>query len=156
MRNKNNGKGWWLGATKEEVLAAQGSPRGVNEFAYGETWDYGAEWRYKLWQWEAVYVENRVEFDINGLACAYDNTGGRLILEPPKDNPKPSFSIGSSKTEVLAIQGCPARVTKYLGETWIFYRGLQLSCPATVDFSTDGKVIGVENSLNILKFKLSH
>lgn len=156
MDNKNNGNGWWLGATKEEVLSAQGSPKAVDVSIFGETWDYGAEWRFKLWQWDAVYVENRVEFDINGLAYAYENTGGRLFLEPPKDNPKPSFSIGSSKTEVLGLQGCPARVTKYLGETWIFYRELRLSSPATVEFSAAGKVVGVENNLNILKFKLSH
>jgi PAS domain-containing protein len=91
-----------LGDPPEAVAAVQGQPVKVIE----KTWYYGSDW---------------VGFDERGLS-RYSNEGGRLKirLEPGapvsvKDGAR--FAVGSSRDELIAIQGTPDRVE---GSVWYY------------------------------------
>lgn len=89
------------GSTKDEVLAVQGPP----DRAGGETWSYG---------------DDTVTF-LGGRVVYYSNPGGRLMARVLPSNPPAlppgHFTIGSTRDEVLAVQGSP---DVYLGDRWSY------------------------------------
>ncbi len=92
-----------LGSTKDEVLAVQGSPSSV----VGADWSYG---------WNTVCFSN-------GLVSSYANVDGELKarLIPESDVSAAAsrgyFTLGSTKDEVLAVQGSPSSVA---GAVWSY------------------------------------
>jgi len=78
-----------VGSTKEEVIAAQGAPDSAssNLFSYGES---------------------RVYFD-DGKVTSWDNHTPRLKarLRPSRSTGNTTFTVGSTKDEVLSAQGTP-------------------------------------------------
>lgn len=127
-----------LGSTHEEVRAAQGTPSSIDR-TLGESWWYGSA---------------RVEFQ-NGRVYAWAGSPyARLNVSlQPKDKKKATeatsrgyFTLGSSKDEVIAVQGTPDQLDRTLGETW-WYAG------AKVAFS-DGKVYEWSNPPVFSKLKV--
>lgn len=114
------------GSTKDEVLSVQGPPDRVS----GDAWFYGAD---------------RVTF-LKGLVSAYSNDGGRLrvriLPENPSALPPKYFSRGSTKDDVLALQGTPSRLE---GERW--YYG------ADYVLFVSGKVSGIVSAKGVLRAK---
>ncbi|SMC22429.1 DnaJ domain-containing protein [Desulfacinum hydrothermale DSM 13146] len=118
-----------LGSTQEEVLRVQGPP----EKKYGNRWIYGLS--------EVRFRENRV--------TGYDNFDGRLrvSLRPSRqqttDGTRPFFTLGSTKDEVLRVQGTPTSVR---GDRWTY--GF-----SEVRFE-DGRVVSYDNYFGNLKIRL--
>jgi hypothetical protein len=118
-----------LGSTKKEVLRVQGKPSKV----YGQTWVYGLS--------DVTFKEGRV--------WRYHNFDGTLqvqIVPSPSatnDYSPQFFSLGSSKDEVVRVQGAPTRVE---GNKWSYGFG--------EIYFRDGVVIGFNNFFNTLKVTL--
>jgi len=91
-----------LGSSREEVLRVQGPPTRI----HGQTW---------------VYNLSEVHFK-EGHVSRYDNFDGSLKVHlPPSAHPPGQpphfFSLGSSRNEVLTVQGTPTRVH---GNRWYY------------------------------------
>jgi len=91
-----------LGSSREEVLRVQGPPGRI----HGQTW---------------VYSLSEVHFK-EGHVSRYDNFDGSLKVHLPPSAPPPGqpprfFSLGSSRNEVLTVQGTPTRVH---GNRWYY------------------------------------
>ncbi len=115
-----------IGSEKDEVLMVQGTPSRVR----ASVWYYGLD---------KVFFKN-------GRVVGYDNFTGRLKVKlipqkPVKKATKGFFSIGSTRDEVIALQGTPTRI---IGNKW--YYGL-----SEVVFK-NGKVVHVTNISHNLKF----
>ncbi|NLI82481.1 MAG: J domain-containing protein [Deltaproteobacteria bacterium] len=93
-----------VGSTRDEVLAVQGTPTRVD----GNKWTFGFS--------EVRFKEGRVE--------DYDNYFGnlkvRLLPSHPSSTPprRDYFTIGSTRDEVLAVQGTP---TSIQGNFWFYH-----------------------------------
>jgi outer membrane protein assembly factor BamE (lipoprotein component of BamABCDE complex) len=127
-----------LGSTRDQVRAAQGTPTEVDN-TLGETWWYGPA---------------RVEFQ-NGHVYAWSGSPYprlNVVLET-KDKGRAEeavargyFTLGSTKDEVLALQGTPDQLDRTLGETWWYGA-------ARISFS-DGKVYAWSNTPVLDKLKV--
>jgi hypothetical protein len=109
-----------VGSTKNDVLAIQGTPDRFTD----ESFQFGLS---------SVY------FDSNGHVTGWENSAFKELkvrMLPRVASARGYFAIGSSKDEVLAIQGTPDRFT----DTSFIY-GL-----SSVYFDADGRVISWENS----------
>ncbi|MGO8803559.1 hypothetical protein [Candidatus Binatus sp.] len=108
-----------IGSSKAQVLALQGTPTGMQtQFRGGEQWSYN---------------NCSVTFDDSGLVRAYSNYCGKLRVAM---TPVKHFTIGSTKAQVLAIQGTPTSVQSGFprgSERW-FYDG------CSVAFDESGRV----------------
>jgi hypothetical protein len=114
-----------IGSTMEQVKAVQGTPTSVA--SYG--WSYGL---------------SSVSFDASGKVDGYSNLGDNLKVQvtPSKPNrTKTRFSVGSTKDDVLLVQGTPTGVASY---GWSY--GL-----SSVSFDASGKVDGYSNLGDNLK-----
>jgi len=117
-----------LGAHRDEVLLAQGTPSRVD----GTKWYYGLS--------EVAFKDGKV--------VAFNNFFNNLkVVMKPKEGAQPGmsskgFSIGSTQDEVLAAQGTPSSVQANL---WSY----ELS---DVWFH-DGKVRMVNDFSSVLKFR---
>jgi curved DNA-binding protein CbpA len=107
-----------IGSMKNEVQEIQGTPSSI----IGDTWFYDA---------------SQITFS-NGRVTGYSNNSGNLHMKllPKTDathiREKGYFTIGSTKDEVIALQGTPDGV---IGNTWIydlsqikFYNDKVVSC----------------------------
>jgi TPR repeat protein len=115
-----------VGSSKAQVLALQGTPTSIRTGMYPQ----GSE------EWS--YDRCSVAFNALGLVTAYSNTCGRLHVS---QTPVQHFTIGSSKAQVLAIQGTPTSVQTGFGrgsEQWS-YNG------CSVNFDESGRVTGYSN-----------
>jgi len=87
-----------LGASQAQVLNVQGPPGRIR----GQTW---------------IYNLSEVQFK-DGRVHRYNNFDGslRIRLLPSKlvEEPPAFFSLGSSKDEVLAVQGTPTRISNQI------------------------------------------
>jgi len=92
-----------IGSTKNEVQALQGTPSNI----IGDTWFYDAS--------QITFFNDRV--------VGYSNNSGNLHMKllPKIDDDhiraKGYFTIGSTKDEVIALQGTPSGI---IGNTWIY------------------------------------
>jgi hypothetical protein len=117
-----------IGSTKSEVQALQGIPSSIIE----DTWFYDAS--------QITFVNDRV--------IGYSNNSGNLHMKllPKTDSDhiraRGYFTIGSTKDEVIAIQGTPSGI---IGNTWIY--GL-----SKINFY-NGKVTSYSNTSKNLKVK---
>lgn len=116
-----------LGSTASEVLNIQGTPSRVQ----GRTWIYGlSDIRFK-----------------NGRVSGYNDFDGslRVRMQPriPRNHPTDHITIGSSKHQVLLVQGTPTRVE---GNRW-FYGFAEL-------VFKNGRVAGYDNYFGTLKMRL--
>jgi hypothetical protein len=101
-----------VGSTPEEVLHIQGNPSGINKYeSMGvEVWSYGF---------------STVRFK-NGRVNEYQNTSDNLkvtMTASTGGRKGGSFTVGSTKEEVLKAQGDPSGINKYemMGEeVWSF------------------------------------
>lgn len=116
-----------LGSTKDEVLVVQGTPSKI----IGETWYYGY---------------SSVDF-YNDLVKSYSNISNNLhvtlIPQTISSSFKDYFTLGSTKDEVLAVQGTPKKI---IGDTWYYEY-------SSIDFY-NGKVKGYSNISKNLKVRL--
>ena len=115
-----------LGSSKAQVLALEGAPTGIRTGRYPP----GSE------EWS--YDRCTVTFNALGLVIAYTNDCGRLHVS---QTPVRNFTIGSSKADVLAIQGTPTSVQTGFdrgSEQWL-YNG------CSVNFDGSGRVKGYSN-----------
>jgi outer membrane protein assembly factor BamE (lipoprotein component of BamABCDE complex) len=119
-----------LGSTRDEVQAAQGTPTEIDK-TFGESWSYSGA---------------RVEFR-NGRVFAWSGTPYvklNVILQPKnlteadKAKARGYFTLGSTKDEVLALQGTPDQLDRTYGETWWYGA-------STIRFS-NGKVFAWDSS----------
>ncbi len=115
-----------VGSTKKEVLAVQGTPSGIT----GSTWSYGF---------------STVTFNSQGQVTWYHNAGNLRIQIPHGTTSASSFTVGSTKDEVLAVQGTPLGIT---GNTWSY--GF-----STVTFDSQGQVMWYHNAGN-LRIQIPH
>jgi hypothetical protein len=115
-----------LGSTKDEVIAVQGTPTKI----IGETWYYGYS--------SLDFYNDRVK--------SYSNISNNLhvtLIPQTISSFKDYFTLGSTKDEVLAVQGTPKKI---IGDTW--YYGY-----SSIDFN-NGKVKGYSNISKNLKVRL--
>jgi hypothetical protein len=116
-----------LGSSDAEVLKIQGRPTRIQ----GDTWVYGV---------------SDVKF-CSGRVCGYNNFDGslRVRIEPWAHGGRYTdhITIGSSKNQVLQVQGTPTRIE---GDRW--YYGF-----AELTFE-DGLVRGYDNYFGTLKIRL--
>jgi serine/threonine protein kinase len=120
-----------IGSSKDEVRAVQGIPTGVingNGFA-GDIWNYGL---------------SSIDFTMEGYVKGYSNISRNLRVwmgPSKKDTAESYFVLGSTKDEVLAIQGTPTEIIsgdRSIGDIWWY--GF-----SSVQFSTNGTVVGYSN-----------
>jgi len=128
-------KGYFsLGSSKDEVLAAQGTPTSIINGGglVGDIWNYGF---------------SSVDFTTAGYVKGYSNISGNLqVLARPteKDTSEAKagyFGLGSTKDEVLAIQGTPTGIISgggLTGDIWSYEF-------SSVNFNTNGTVVGYSN-----------
>ena len=126
------------GSSKSEVIAAMGTPTGVNSYpSLGEeTWSYG---------FSTVGFRNGV------VAEWHDCNGNLKVSVGHQQQDAPPIARGSSKSEVIAAMGTPTGVNSYpsLGEeTWSY--GF-----STVTFRGD-HVDGWSNQGNLLVSRELH
>ncbi|MDR3568026.1 MAG: DnaJ domain-containing protein [Syntrophobacteraceae bacterium] len=116
-----------LGSSDSRVVKVQGRPTRIQ----GDTWVYGV---------------SEVNFR-NGRVCGYNNFDGslRVKIEPWAHGGRYTdhITIGSSKNQVLLVQGTPGRIE---GNRW--YYGF-----AELTFQ-DGLVAGYDNYFGTLKIRL--
>ncbi|MBP8644818.1 MAG: J domain-containing protein [Syntrophobacteraceae bacterium] len=117
-----------LGSTEKEVLQVQGPPSRI----HGQTWTYNL---------------SEVHFK-DGQVWRYNNFDGSLKVQltpstSPQGDPPSFFSLGSSKDEVLLVQGTPTRIQ---GNRW--YYGF-----SEIRFK-DNRVQGYDNYFGNLKVRL--
>lgn len=116
-----------LGSSQDDVLRVQGVPDKI----HSQTWIYGLS--------EVHFKDHRVD--------RYNNFDGtlkvRLLPLQPAAKVPAFFTLGSTKNEVIAIQGTPTRI---LGRTW--YYGF-----STIRFK-DGRVKGFDNFFGNLKIRM--
>jgi len=106
-----------LGSTKDEVLVVQGTPTAVGEYQ----WSYGL---------------STVEFDRSGRVTSWTIRYGnplraKMLPSTAVSNSPGYFTVGSTKDEVLVVQGTPTEVGEYRWEYGA----------STVDFDRNGRVI---------------
>lgn len=113
-----------LGSTKAEVAAVQGKPSNIVE----SSWYYGA---------------SRVDFEDDSV-IAYSDRKGILNIElkPKVPSDKAYFELGSTKDEVLSVQGRPSNI---VGTVWYY-------SASKVEF-IGGKVATFSDRQGILKVK---
>jgi hypothetical protein len=89
-----------VGSTKDEVLTVQGTPTEFND----QVWNYGLT---------SVYFNNgRVtSWDIS----PFNPIKVRMLPSAPVETQRPYFTVGSTKDEVLAVQGTP---TEFNDQVW--------------------------------------
>jgi outer membrane protein assembly factor BamE (lipoprotein component of BamABCDE complex) len=110
-------KSFTLGSTRDEVVAAQGTPTSVDK-SMGETWWYqGARIEFrqgKVFEWHSSPFARLNAFlkPVNGFTAAAARDRG-------------TFTLGASKDEVLALEGTPTAIDRSLGETW-WYEGTRI------------------------------
>ena len=123
---------FFLDSTKDEVLAVQGTPTGIDDYTFsGDTW------------W---YDFSTVKFDTSDKVVGWSNTSGNLKLPTVNTSLTGAFELGSTKGEVLAVQGTPTGIDDYTfsGDTWWYDF-------STVKFDTSDKVVGWSNTSGNLK-----
>ena len=116
-----------IGSTKDEVLSVQGTPTGIS----GDAWDY---------------EYSSVNFDSNGAVVSYADISHNLrvrVAPRPKTRNIGTFTMGSNKDEVLAVQGTPTGIS---GDTWDYEY-------SSVKFGPEGKVSSYANISNNLKVR---
>lgn len=141
-RTTENPHGYFtLGSKKSEVLAVQGEPDNITKVGRDqEIWYYGSS--------SITFSEGKV--------IAYHNYSGDLRVrltskeseekEEEEEEKHRYFTIGSKKSEVVAVQGTPDYITRLSGqEIW----GYGLS---SVTFS-EKKVVDYDNSGHNLRVK---
>lgn len=115
-----------LGSTRDDVRAVMGPPRGI-QTVITEDWSYGM---------------STVEFDpdtgrVVGWAERLDPL--KVALAPHNAEAAEAaraaggFTVGSSKDEVIAVQGTPTEIDRVINETWSY--GF-----STVEFDRRGRV----------------
>jgi hypothetical protein len=91
-----HGSYFTLGSTKDQVLAVQGTPTRVS----------GSEWAYGLSK-----VKFRNDRVISWRISDVNPLRAKMLPAPAISNPLDYFTVGSTKDEVLAVQGTPTRVS---------------------------------------------
>jgi hypothetical protein len=139
LREKNY---FTIGSTKDDVLRIQGQPDRFSEY----TWYYGRA---------------SVGFSISGSVKKWTDSDGILnaqleLSEKYEGTKKNYFTIGSTKDDVLRIQGQPDRFSGY---TWYYGRKKmtkkkKTSSNASVAFGIDGRVKKWTDSDGILNAQL--
>ena len=123
-------KHFYVGAEKWVVREVMGDP----------TEDHGNAWH---------YGRDIVAFDSLGYVVGYDNQSGNLriggwsVVDVEAVLTRGSFEIGSSKSDLIIIQGPPDSI---IGDTWSYG-------PDTVTFDDNGKVMRFVNNTGKLKVK---
>lgn len=128
----NGDRFFTVGSTKDEVIAVRGTPYSSSETKFY----YDGE--------GAVFFENDrvVGWDYVGLRPS--RPFGAKLLPSAKVEPKEFFTLGSTKDEILAVQGTP---TKFSDKTFEYNN-------SSITF-TDGKVTAwYQHTSNPLKAKL--
>lgn len=126
-----------LGSSKKQVLRVQGTPSSVNKSDFFDEWTYGL---------------SSIDFE-NGVVRSYHNITGNLnVIMLPRSGTAYSnsgfFSIGSTKDEVLAVQGTPTAVQKSaFFDEWSY--GL-----SSIDFEY-GRVKSYHNISNNLRVSMA-
>lgn len=134
---KNPADYFTLGSTKEHVLRVQGTPSGITKSDFIDEWSYGL---------------SSIEFE-EGVVRCYHNISGNLIVIMRPDQAKVysgagTFSIGSTKDEVLAAQGTPTGVERSMFiDEWSY--GL-----SSIDFE-HGRVKSYHNISSNLRVSMS-
>lgn len=119
-----------LGSTRDEVRAVQGAPEGVTN-VIDERWDYG--------------FGASVTFH-DGAVTGWDEMDQRLHISLQPLDPdvaaaakqRGHWTIGSTKDEVLALQGTPHGIWTVQHDKWFYGFG------STVDFDAHGRVTGYD------------
>ena len=115
-----------LGSTKDEVLLVQGTPAHWSKFS-DNNWNY---------------VTSTVMFDADGSVEGWNNSSQNLRLQVVVASTQGTFGSGSTKDEVLAVQGNPSKIDD---DRWHYGSSY-------VEFDYDGRVREWGNG-GILKLK---
>lgn len=111
--SKSDADYFTVGSTKDEVLQIQGTPTSVSKYSgmNQEVWSYNF---------------SRITFK-NGRVSEYSDLSNNLKIQlTPSTTSKSNgtyFTIGSTKDEVLQVQGNPTSISKYDGmnqEVWSY------------------------------------
>lgn len=116
-----------IGSTQDEVLSIQGTPTRMSGDTLG-------------------YEYSSVEFGPDSRVTGYSDISHNLKVSMPphgKARKSGSFSIGSTKDDVLVVQGTPTHVSS---GTW----GYDYS---SVEFGSDGTVVSYSNISNNLRVR---
>ncbi len=125
-----------LGATHEEVLAAQGQPTSRTNVVNEE------------WAWGFSYVT----FDERGRVVGWWDRDNVLKVKLVPSNAAVAtratetgnYGIGATKDEIIAVQGTPNRISTVVDETWYYGTG------SSVTFNEAGTLTGYRNSDHVL------
>lgn len=154
-----------LGSHQDDVLRIQGPPRRVHTFDVGIELLKSVRLYYPgtdlLW-------EDTVEIDWQAqLVKGWTNSSGRLraALDPSASRSSSNdarFSVGSSLSDILKIQGEPYRVVLFevgietVAEIWLYYKTANALEEARVRVSkSNSSVVGYDNFGGVLKVTAS-
>ncbi len=130
---------FYIGSSRAEVEAAQGTPTSVDK-SYGEVWWYGAA---------------RVSFK-NGKVTGWDRSDSTQLnaswrpTDPARAaaaGARGTFALGSDWDEVYGAQGTPTSIDRSYGEKWWY-------SASSVTFKA-GKVVGWDRSINSPELKVT-
>jgi hypothetical protein len=151
--NRHFGPGYWLGASREDVLAIQGSPIESPQ-------QYKGLYNYNCEEW-VFSGQARLYFDA-GKLVAYDNYRQALHIDSGvKATRRGHFSLGSSTADLLNLHGTPDEIelVNFGPESffrWYFYQpgeAWSIHADHLVEFSRDGLVCAVTNPAGFLNYK---
>lgn len=118
-----------LGSTEDQVRAAQGEPTDRHELLH--MWDYGFS--------NVTFKRGKVV----GWWDVDDNLRVELVPQDPavaaKAKTAGAYGIGSTKDEVIGVQGTPNQIESVIDETWHYGRA------SSVTFDDGGRVKGWQN-----------
>ena len=132
---------WTEGSTKDEVLLVQGTPTGIDKLSQIEVWHYGG---------------SSVSFDnTSNRVVKWKNGSGDLQIEQIEMKPSvssrivTSWTAGSTKDEVMQLQGTPTGVVKH-SQIEVWYYG-----SSSVTFSiSSNRVVGWSNQSGDLQVEM--
>jgi len=120
-----------IGSTKEEVFAVMGTPTQIS--SYINQWNYGL---------------SSIDFDDNDMVSGWNNYKDNLHVHVAHSESGFTFTMGSSKTEVLKSMGTPTQISSYINQ-WNY--GL-----SSIDFDDNDNVSGWNNYKDNLHVHVAH
>ena len=146
IKEKNSKSYFSIGSTKEEVLRVQGNPLSIQDI-------HRANGMRQVWTFSdnstVTFYENRV-VGFRNIYSPGELKVRMINADKITSNSEDYFTIGSTKEEILKIQGTPLSISEPCAEddpeAWVYNQGIIKLL--------NGKLVSYNNSSNQLKVRV--